>query len=139
MGQPLETVKRFYEDFGRADFAAVNSCFRDDCITVMPAGAMDVRQHEAFGRAFKNALPDGHMEIVKVVENGEDLFVEGRFKGTHTAALVTPQGTLPASGKNLDLRYADYFRVQNGKIVEHHVFFDQAAMMAQLGAAPPRP
>jgi ketosteroid isomerase-like protein len=138
MGQALETVKQFYRQFAANNWEGANACFGGDCKTVMPAGTMDVREHEAFGRSFKSALPDAHMELVKTVENGEDLFVEGRFRGTHTAAMVTPQGTLPASGNKLDLPFADYFRVQNGKIVEHHVFYDQGTMMAQMGAGPPR-
>jgi predicted ester cyclase len=91
--------------------------------------------HERFLGAFKAALPDAHMVIVNAVESGDEIFVEGRFRGTHSGDLVTPQGTLPASGGALDLPYADYFRVANGKIVAHHVFWDQAAMMGQLGAA----
>ena len=137
MGQTLEAVKQFYKHFGAGDWAEVNACFDGDCKTVTPSGTMNVREHEQFGRTFKSALADAHMEILKAVENGDEVFVEGRFKGSHTADLVTPQGTVPASNKKLDLPYADYFRVKNGKIVEHHIFWDQVAMMAQLGAAPP--
>jgi ketosteroid isomerase-like protein len=138
MGQALETVKAFCRDFGAGDFTAVSARFSADCKTVLPAGTMNVKEHEMFARAFKAALADGHMEIVKAVESGDEVFVEGRFKGTHTGDLVTPQGTIPASRKKLDLRYADYFRVQGGRIVEHHVFWDQVDMMSQLGAAPLR-
>ena len=136
MGQTLETAKQFYTLFAAGDFAGLNACFDRDCKTVTPSGTMNVEEHEQFGRAFKSALADARMEIVKTVESGEEVFVEGRFRGTHTADLVSPQGTIPASGKKLDLPYADYFRVKNGKIVEHHVFWDQVGMMAQLGAGP---
>jgi ketosteroid isomerase-like protein len=74
------------------------------------------------------------MEVDKAVEAGGEVFIAGRFVGTHEADLVTPQGTLPASGRRLDLPYADYFRVADGTIVEHRVFWDQAGMLAQLGA-----
>jgi ketosteroid isomerase-like protein len=57
--------------------------------------------------------------------------------GTQTGDLVTPQGTLPASGNRLDLPYADYFRVADGRIVEHRVYRDQAGMLAQLGGSGP--
>lgn len=87
-------------------------------------------------RAFKAALPDAHMEIEKAVEAGPEVFIAGRFRGTHTGDLVTQQGTLPASGRPLDLPYADYFRVEGGRIVEHRVYWDQVDMMAQLGTSP---
>jgi steroid delta-isomerase-like uncharacterized protein len=133
MGAAMELVERFYANVGTGDFAALTACFAPDCRTETPAGAMLPAEHEGFIRAFKAALPDAHMHVVKAVEAGDEVFVEGRFRGTHTADLVTPQGTLPASGRALDLPYADYFRVAGGTIAEHHVFWDQAAMLAQLG------
>jgi ketosteroid isomerase-like protein len=35
------------------------------------------------------------------------------------------------------LPFADYFRVEGGQIVAHRAYWDQATMMAQLGAGPP--
>jgi steroid delta-isomerase-like uncharacterized protein len=138
MGQARQAAERYYGLFAAGDWSAATELFAPDCATVTPAGAMDPAQHEAFGRAFKAALPDAHMELVRAVEAGDEVFIEGRFAGTHTGDLVTPQGTLPASGNRLDMPYADYFRVEGGKVVEHRVFWDQATMMAQLGAGGPR-
>ena len=133
MSVARDVVDRFYACAAAGDLAGATACFAEGCETVTPAGAMSPPEHEAFFGAFKAALPDAHMVIVKSVESGGEVFVEGRFRGTHRGDLVTPQGTLPASGGALDLPYADYFRVADGKIVEHHVFWDQAAMLAQLG------
>ncbi|HET6873679.1 MAG TPA: ester cyclase, partial [Acidimicrobiales bacterium] len=65
---------------------------------------------------------------------GDEAFVEGRFLGTHSGDMVTPQGTVPASGNKIELRFADYFRVANGKIIDHRTYWDQVDMMTQLGA-----
>ena len=137
MGKAREVVEQFYERFGAGDMATVTTYFAPDCITVTPAGAFSNAEHEAFGKAFKDAMPDGHMEIVRVVESGDEIYITGRFKGTHKGDLVSPQGTVPASGNALDMPFADYFRVVDGKIVEHEVVWDQLGMMAQLGAMPP--
>ena len=134
MGHARDVAEGFYERFGAGDFEGVTAIFGPGCVTVTPAGSFDPAQHEAFARAFKNAMPDGHMELVRAVEGGDEVYITGRFKGTHTGDLVTPQGTLPASGNELDMPFADYFRVQDGKIVEHEVVWDQLGMMAQLGA-----
>jgi steroid delta-isomerase-like uncharacterized protein len=136
MGAALDTAKRFYAAMGAGNFAELTACFAADCPTVTPAGAMTPAEHEAFGRAFKAALPDAHMVIERAVEAGPEVFIAGRFRGTHTGDLVTRQGTLPASGRPLDLPYADYFRVEDGRIVEHRVYWDQADMMTQLGTSP---
>jgi ketosteroid isomerase-like protein len=136
MGAARDAVDRFYAALAAGDLAGVTVGFAPNCRTETPAGVMSPAEHEGFIGAFKAALPDAHMHVVNAVESGDEIFVEGRFRGTHRKDLVTPQGTVPASGRTLDLPYADYFRVADGKIVEHRVFWDQGAMMAQLGARP---
>ncbi len=136
MGEARDVAERFYEAFAAGDFQAAIGCFAESCVTVTPAATLDNAENEAFGRAFKDALPDAHMEIVRVVEDGGQVYITGRFKGVQTGDLVTPQGTIPASGNALDTPFADYFRVEGGKIVEHEVIWDQMTMMAQLGAGP---
>jgi steroid delta-isomerase-like uncharacterized protein len=138
MGEARDAVDRFYRSAGEGDLKALSACFADACMTTTPAGTFDKAQHEEFFGAFKTAMPDAHMQIVRAVESGDEVFVSGRFKGTHQGDFVSPQGTIPASGNSLDLPYADYFRVEAGKIVEHEVVWDSMTMMAQLGAAPPQ-
>lgn len=136
MGEAREVVDRYYDRFAAGDWDGARACYADDCITVMPGMELDNDGHMAVGRAFKAALPDGRMNIERAVENGNEVFVGGRFTGTHEGDMVTPQGSLPASGNSLSLPYADYFRVEGGKIAEHNVVFDQLAFMTQLGAGP---
>jgi steroid delta-isomerase-like uncharacterized protein len=138
MSEARDTVDRFYRSAGDGDLAALSACFADACITTTPAGTFDKAEHEAFFAAFKAAMPDAHMQVVRAVESGDEVFVSGRFKGTHQGDLISPQGTIPASGNSLDLPYADYFRVEGGRIVEHEVVWDSMTMMAQLGAVPPQ-
>ena len=133
MGDARHVVEQFYKAFSAGDFEAVTGYFAPECITVTPAGPLDNAAHEAFGRAFKEGFPDGRMEIVRAVEDGADIFLSGRFVGTHTGDLAGPGGTIPASGRPLDMPFADYFRVVDGQIIAHEVVWDQLGMMAQLG------
>jgi predicted ester cyclase len=84
----------------------------------------------------KKAMPDCHMELVRILEMDDEIYVTGRFKGTHTGDISTPLGPVAASGKELDLLFVDYFRVANEKIVECEVVRDRLGMMIQLGAVP---
>ena len=136
MGRARDVAERFYERFGANDLEGVTALFAEDCATVTPAGSFSPAEHEEFGRTFKNALPDAHMEIVRAVEAGDEIYITGRFKGTHQGDLVSPQGTIPASGNILDMPFADYFRVSGDKIVEHEVIWDQITMLGQLAAQP---
>jgi ketosteroid isomerase-like protein len=136
MGRARQVAELFYERFGGNDLAGVTALFAEDCSTVTPAGSFTATEHEAFARTFKNALPDAHMEVVRAVEAGDEVYITGRFVGTHQGDLVSPQGTIPASGNILDMPFADYFRVSGDKIVEHEVIWDQMTMLGQLTAQP---
>ena len=89
MGRPRDSAERFYERFGAGDVDGAAGLFSSDCIHVTPAGQQDATAWKAFAEAFRSALPDAHMEIVSVVEAGDAVAIEARFKGTHRGALVT--------------------------------------------------
>jgi len=137
MGRPRESAERFYERFGAGDVNGAAELFSSTCTHVTPAEHQDANAWKAFAEAFRNALPDAHMEIVSVVEGGDAVAIEARFLGTHRGALATPQGEIPASGNAIDVRFADFFRLGDDTFVEHRVYWDQADMLAQLSPAPP--
>ena len=136
MGEALTTALAFYDAFATADTSKWLPLFDEDCVTVTPAGALDKAGHQALGQAFHGAFPDARMEVVRTIESGDEVYVTGRFKGTHTGDLVSPAGTIPASGKPIDFAYVDYFRVADGKIVAEEVVWDQLTFLAQVGAFP---
>jgi len=134
MGQARETVERYFELFAAGKITDATELFDPSCITLMPTGALSQAEHEGMGHAFKAGLPDSHMAIDRVVESGDEIVLLGHFKGTHSGDLQSPGGTLPASGKTLNLRFMDYFKVVAGRIVDHQTIFDQVEMLTQLGA-----
>jgi ketosteroid isomerase-like protein len=136
MGQARDTVDRFFELFAAGKMADASELFDPTCVTVMPTGSLDQAEHEQMGNAFKAGLPDSRMLVDVAVESGNEIVVLGHFRGTHTGDLVSPSGTIPASGNPLDLRFMDYFKVRDGKIVDHQTIFDQVEMLTQLGALP---
>ena len=136
MGQTRELVERFFERFGSGDIAGAMGCFAPECISITPAGAVDNAKHQAAAQALKDALPDSQMELTRVLESGDEIYVTGRFKGTHRHDLATPVGTIAGSGKTLDLLFVDYFRVRDGKIIECEAVRDRLDMILQLGGSP---
>ena len=136
MGAALDLVREFFDAFAEGDVERADAVFDEGCAFVMPMGPMTKAEHRMMGLGFKAALPDSHMEIDHVVDNGDEVFVEGRFVGTQTGDLPTPDGgAIPASGNKLELGFADYFKATGGKIVEHRTYFDQATMLGQLTSA----
>jgi ketosteroid isomerase-like protein len=135
VSQPRDVVHQFFDLFAAGKIAETRDLFAPDCVTVMPGGALDVDQHEAMGHAFRAAFPDARMVVDHTVESGDEIVVLGRFVGTHAGDFVGPDGSIPASGNDLDLGFIEYFRVRDGRITDHRTAFDQLDLLRQMGAA----
>ena len=93
---------------------------------------MDPGQGQVVGRehfrqyleTFKRAMPDARAMIEFTADAGETVAVEGRFIGTHTGPLATDDGDGAPTGATVDLRFADFSRVRDGKIVAYHTYYD---------------
>jgi steroid delta-isomerase-like uncharacterized protein len=134
--QPL--VDRHYAQVNTGDFADAAELFSAAVVTEVPdAGRMvGIEPFIAYGRAFLRAFPDGRISGDRYLESGDRIVVEGRFTGTNTGPLETPAGELPPSGRAMVLPFADVFRVVDGKIAEHRVYYDTVRLLAQLGLMP---
>ena len=137
MGEALQCLEAFYERFAADDMDGATALLAEECQTVTPAGVMNKEERRGFGLAFRAALPDARMEVTRAVESGDEVYVSGRFKGTHSGDLASPQGTIPASGNSIDVPFAEYAKVRGGQIVDQEVIWDQMLMLGQLGALPP--
>ena len=136
MGQARQAAERFFELFSAGKMEEAMDLFDPSCITLMPTGRLTQAEHLGMGHAFKSALPDASMSIDHAVESENEVVILGHFRGTHSGDFVSPDGTIPASGNALNLRFMDYFKVTGGKIVDHQTVFDQMEMLGQLGALP---
>lgn len=136
MSGPRAVAQEFFDRFAAGKIAETRDLFDPSCTTLMPGGALDVDQHEAMGHAFRGAFPDARMEVDHAVESGDEVVILGHFRGTHSGDFVSPGGTIPASGNELNLRFMDYFKVSDGRIVDHQTVFDQMELLGQLGALP---
>jgi ketosteroid isomerase-like protein len=121
-------VERFYAAFNDGDFEAVVACFHRH----------RARRWHVAGprRELQAALPDARLNLVSALAAGETVAVEGRFTGTFTAPLATPQGEVPPTGRTIDVPYADFFTVRDGRIIAHRVYYDQVQLGMALGLMP---
>jgi predicted ester cyclase len=102
---------------------------------VLPGGVTlrgrdQVRQYtEALWQAF----PDGILAFGAQVFGGDAAATEVVFTGTHTGPVVTPNGSIPPTGRTVTLRSASIIRIKDGLVASEHVYLDQLEMMTQLG------
>jgi predicted ester cyclase len=61
---------------------------------------------------------------------------EVEMTGTHTGPLESPTGTIAPTYKKVQGYGVQLLRVENGKIVEARLYFDQLDQMNQLGLIP---
>jgi len=113
--------------------------YADDAVVQTPdageiRGRVDI---EDYWRQLLDGFPDSHFEPIAKHDTGRTAIDEGYLIGTNTAPIRLPSGeTLPATGRSVRLRGCDVATVENGRIIEHHLYFDQAEFLAQLGLAP---
>jgi steroid delta-isomerase-like uncharacterized protein len=130
-----QTVRRFYEAFGAGDLDAATAVFAADVRMTDP----DLGTVEGLGGfrdylgSLKRPLPDAGAIIERIYEAGDTVIVEGRFTGTNTGPLEGSEGETPPSGRKVDLPFADFSRLSDGKIIEYRTYYDQVALLTQLG------
>jgi steroid delta-isomerase-like uncharacterized protein len=136
MGTLLDQVNDHYDDIAKGDMQSAAQSFAEDVETVTPGGTFyDLAGFRALGETFATAMTDMHHEVVRAWEIGDDtVIVEAVFSGRHTGPMITPEATLPATGNEVTFPYADFFEARDGKIAKHRIYWDNAALMAQLTA-----
>ena len=125
-------VRELYAAWNKKDMDRVASLATADArVTSVPSGMkMGFREDaEAWARAF----PDGEIQAVNIVAQGDYVIVECVGRGTHNGTLKSPAGDIPATGRRVELPFVDCHRLRNGKITESRIYFDTGSMMAQLG------
>jgi ketosteroid isomerase-like protein len=79
------------------------------------------------------AFPDMHRELYRFFNSGDVVIVELALQGTHKGPLLTPMGTIAATGKRMDAPCCDVFRIVNGKIQSFNCYPSGTVIFAQLG------
>ena len=139
MGEARAVAERFYAAFNRGDLAGTRESFDQNVVTVEPSSG-EMRGLDAFAGylgVFMRAVPNAKLNLIRAVESGDTVVVEGTYSGTFTGPLASPQGEIPPTGKKFDLPYVEIFDLRGGKIATHHIYYDQIAFLGQLGLMPP--
>ena len=77
-------------------------------------------------------FPDHHFQVEDAASDGQTVAIRGTMTGTHEGELM---GVSP-TGKRVGAQQSHWFRVEDGKLVEHWAVRDDLVMMQQLGVLP---
>ena len=86
-----------------------------------------------FWAAFFTGLPDVRVTMEDLVVSGDRVVGRFIYRGTHTGDLLG----IPASGKPVEMRSIDIWRVQDGVFVEHWDELNLMQLFQQIGVLPP--
>lgn len=139
MGQAREAMDRLTEAMTTSrDAGSIAECFAPDAVALTPDGEFRGRDAIAeYMGDFATAVPDSRFEHEHRYEAGDTAIDEGWFQGTNTGPLKLPDGrTLPATGKQIRIHGCDIATVEDGRIVDYRLYFDELAFLEQLGLAP---
>lgn len=79
-----------------------------------------------------SVFPDHHFEVEDAAAEGQTVALRGTMSATHEGELMGIEPT----GKRVTAQQSQWFRVVDGKLVEHWAVRDDLGMMQQLGVLP---
>lgn len=92
-----------------------------------------LEEFKQFARASAESIPDMTGNIEMMIAEGDFVAIYATFTGTQTG----PMGPFPAYNKKMESKTMAIFRLENDKIAELWIEWDNIAMLSQLGHFPP--
>jgi steroid delta-isomerase-like uncharacterized protein len=138
MSANSELLERYVELYNAGDLDGVMDLYAEDAVQLMPEGIFEGRDaiRERLARDLV-ACPDIAWTVLSFVEQGGTFADEWSFVATHTGPFQLPDGTeLPATGSRVELRGMEFVEMRDGKIVVDNLYYDNMAVMNQLGLVP---
>lgn len=81
-------------------------------------------------RALWAAFPDGSFHLLEIVAAADRVATRSLFRGSRTGRTARPAG----AGADVTVAFADFYRLEDGRIVEHAHVVDSAAFARSAGA-----
>jgi steroid delta-isomerase-like uncharacterized protein len=132
-------VEQAMEAMGNQDYEALDQYFVQDyrrhCQATPELKVESIDDMIKFLKQWYDAFPDATIETHMMAAEGDLVAVYITFAGTHTAQM----NDIPATGKRLESETFGFHRLEDGKIAETWVTWDNMAIMKQLGLFPPSP
>jgi len=134
-----EIVKKSFEVVGNGDYEGMNRYIAEEYVRHCQATPeLIIESLDAFKefiRADRMAIPDQKLNVKMLVAEGDLVAFWATYTGTHTGQM----GPFPPTGKTAELDFSGVHRLENGKVVETWVTWDNITILGQLGLFPPKP
>ena len=135
----MAVVRGAHAALARGDFEAFKSVIGPGYVRhcqAMPPGQQELHGTDeffAFLEEFMIAVPEYEDSLSQMIAGGDRV----AYVSTMTGVQTGPMGDLPATGREFALVNIIIQRLEDGKIVETWVSWDNVAFLSQLGLMPP--
>src|SRR5437660_8012170 len=138
MTESKDTTASFVDAFNAHDEKALNELHSDDIKFNAPGGfkATNAKDATAYATTWLKAFPNNKTKVRSELISGPWVVQEIVMEGTHTAPLESPTGTIAPTYKKVVGYGVQLLRVENGKIAEARIYFDQLDQLQQLVRTP---
>jgi steroid delta-isomerase-like uncharacterized protein len=131
---PRTVATTLFARLDEHDIAALRGLFKADTHERLPDGTRTGGEEiTAWYEQLIAAAPDFRIQVVSLVEGGEEVFVRWKATGTHTGA---PFQGIAASGSAFEVDGVDHLVVRDGRIASNFVIFDQMQFARAVGVLP---
>ena len=134
-----EIVKKTFEIVGQGDYEGMNIYIADNyvrhCQATPDLVIESLDAFKEFIKADRAAIPDQKLLVKMLVAEDDLVAFWCTYTGTHTGQM----GPFPPTGKTANLDFSGVHRLENGKVVETWVTWDNITILGQLGLFPPKP
>jgi len=129
-------IQKMYKALNAQDLEAHHEFWHKDMIWHGPPGFGDIHGIDGFKYAvlvpFYAAFPDYHVQDDIRVASDNWVSATGFLTGHQRGEWLG----LPPSGKSVRVQYADFWRIEAGKIAENWVMFDNFSLLKQIVIGP---
>jgi steroid delta-isomerase-like uncharacterized protein len=133
----VEIVRSMTEAINQRNLDALDELVAADvrrhCAATPGVVVGNLEEFKAFLRSDFATVPDSTQEIQQIFGSGDRVATRAIYRGTQTG----PMGPFPASGKPLELPFLAILRIEEDKVAEIWVEWDNLAALGQLGFWPP--
>jgi steroid delta-isomerase-like uncharacterized protein len=84
-------------------------------------------------QGWAQAFPDSKATFHGALVSGTTVVLEVTWKGTHKGPLQTPKGSIPATGKPIEIRACIIAEIAGDKCRLERHYFDMATLLEQVG------
>jgi steroid delta-isomerase-like uncharacterized protein len=134
MSKATDFVNRWMDAVNRGDLEALVDMCHPDAVHSNPNGTFRGAQgvRDLFKPIMDSSSERG-VQISHVIDAGDSVVVEFVFQFRNTGPIVTPEMTVPPTGKSVRLSSISIYELRDGKVAASRGMYDRLDLITQLG------